>query len=122
MNTRIEYLYRDANNFKAYRTIVLTGVLTASDLTEIKNKCDWFDGDPKFIASEVGLPSPQEDMREYGFPTDDDHVWCELLEIDTTTKPPTIELTAGRLHAAFAKAAWDETTAMKELGWNPLTL
>lgn len=124
VNTKIEYMYRDANNYKAYRTIVLTGVLTASELTEVKNKCDWLDGDPKFIASEVGLPSPQHDMDKYGFPTEADHVWCELLTLELASEPATkdVTLTAGQLRAAFAKAKWDETAAMKELGWDPMTL
>ena len=124
MNTKIEYMYRDAGNHKAYREIVLTGVLTASELTEVKNKCAWCDGDPKFIASEVGLPSPQRDMNKYGFPTEDDHVWCELLSIDLTKEPATkdVTLTAEQLRAAFAKAKWNVAAAMKELGWDPMTL
>ena len=54
MNTRIEYLYRDADNYKVRNTAVVSGEIPAEEQTYIFENCL---GDEKtFIPSKVGLP------------------------------------------------------------------
>jgi len=118
MNTKIRYMYRDASNYKACETAVVSGKLVRE---EIILYCDYeTTGDPMFIPGEVGLPSPQHQLS--GFPTEDDHVWCTLEEVESTEDAPTVQITARDLVKAFSKAKWDITEAMLKLGWNPFTI
>lgn len=72
-NTKISYLYRDADNFKKYNKVVLPGTFTDKQIRAIIGCLS--DGE-YFIPSEVGLP---EDKYEG---TDADHPWFELHEDD----------------------------------------
>lgn len=117
MNTRIHYLYRDANNYKQSQTVVIAGVLT---FAEIKDALQ--DGE-HFIPSQVGLPDPQLLWGEdgYSFPSEDDHVYCELTEEDFefTNNCPTELLTAEDVREGFSLAkrdGWDVLAAMERLG------
>lgn len=115
MNTRIHYLYRDASNYKQGHEVVVAGEIRYN---KIKDKLD--DG-VYFIASQVGLPDIQTKWREkgYPFPSEDDHVYCELRKDDLkfTDQNPTIDLTAEELRNNFlAVEEWDELSAMERLG------
>jgi hypothetical protein len=56
----------------------------------------------------------------YVFPTEDDHVWCELDQgcVVLTNDPPTLQITADELLARFraASGAWDTEAAAVRLG------
>lgn len=115
MNIRIDYLYRDAGNWKTYGSQVLAGVLTPEQITTIREACD--EGE-RFIASQVGLPDLQPRGAAAGgtFPTDDDHVWSELETIQATDEPPTLDLTAHDFYQHFVEVTWDVIAAMERLG------
>ncbi|HBB67911.1 MAG: hypothetical protein A2X28_04030 [Elusimicrobia bacterium GWA2_56_46] len=68
MNTLLEYLYRDASNYKQHGRVVLQGVISLSSIRHLL-----FDK-TYFIPSQVGLPDLQHKFQEQGFeyPTDDD--------------------------------------------------
>lgn len=102
-NTKINYLYRDANNYKQHNEVVVKGQFTPEMQDIIKNalECGEF-----FIPSQVGLPEKRFD--DY---TDADHCYFEL-DVDNdfveTDEEPTVELTAEELTNAFANVTyWD---------------
>lgn len=65
MNTVFSYLYRDADNYKARETVVLTGAPRPGDFDVIQSALD--DG-CFFIPSQVGLPDLQEQLQQYDSP------------------------------------------------------
>lgn len=114
-NTRIHYLYRDGSNYKQGHEVIVAGELSWEDIQP------HLDEGTHFIASQVGLENIQTMWEEKGFtfPTEDDHVWCEIDEddIDYTPLDPTVEITAEELKAAFAAVQeWDVMGTMEELG------
>lgn len=59
MNTRIEYMYRDASNYKAYGEAVLRGTISESEKEAIGKAL--YDGE-FFIPEEVGLDGLAGDL------------------------------------------------------------
>jgi len=121
MNTEISYLYRDASNYKRYKTVIVEGDMKFEDIKDFleRGACDG----NGFIPGQVDLPWAQTGWEGdgYAFPTEDDHVYCEIDEdsFELTDKEPTIEVTATQLIANFKKAhedGWDCIQAMHELG------
>jgi hypothetical protein len=103
-NTRIDYLYRDASNWKYGGNVIVAGKLTFNDLLP------YLDEDTYFCPKDVGLPHPGENAPSW--PSSDDHVFCELTDLDLapTSDPVTdVNLTAQELLARFKKAS--------EAGW-----
>jgi len=111
-NTKIEYLYRDASNYKKTNTAIVKGHITQS---QIKNIIDSLDGYSKsegygyFIPEQVCLPAERFDDG----PTEDDHCWFELDEegFASTTQPPTVDISVKDLVSLFIKAkndGWDD--------------
>lgn len=105
MNTRINYIYRDASNYKAGNTVVFRGEITEEQKNQILSCCD--EGE-YFIPRQVGMPENRfEDI------TEDDHPWFEL-EIDgfeLTDAEPDTPRSVDDLVMAFARAkdSWDTT-------------
>jgi len=82
--TVIEYLYRDASNYKVWSEIRLAGVFTQEDVETIQF-C-MYDGD-SFVPQEVGLPPLQPLLwEEFGGPNDDDHDWHSIESIRPATQ------------------------------------
>lgn len=105
-NTRMAYLYRDGSNYKYPGVVVVRGLLTFNDL---KPYLDEEAGDGSgFCPADVGLPHPAGGEAE-GFPSEDDHCWCELNEDDFRLTNETGDITAEELVARFKKA--------HEAGW-----
>ena len=73
MNTKISYLYRDADNYKKVNECVIAGALTAEQICAIKDCCDMGE---YFIPSQVGLPERRFDRYDPAV----DHCWFELDE------------------------------------------
>ncbi|MBX3177272.1 MAG: hypothetical protein KF886_07930 [Candidatus Hydrogenedentes bacterium] len=105
MNTRIEYLYRDAHNYKTFGEAVLRGALSPEEVQPCYHEKTWF------LPEEVGLDGLQEHPT-----TSADHVWHEIIALQPTPEPPTTPLTAHaflqRMKAA-ANARWD-TPAVRQ--------
>lgn len=103
MNTKMEYMYRDANNYKKYKTVVLEGVLTPEQIQDLLNCRD--EGE-FFIAQQVGLPDVHFDCYDPG----SDHPWMTLFDeaFTTTNSAPTIKLSVHTLLERFrtAKNNW----------------
>ncbi len=84
----LEYLYRDASNYKQYGRVVLAGALSIKDIRHLL-----IDGE-YFIPSQAGLPDLQHKFRAQGFeyPTEDDHAWHEVISLRLTVKEPTVSM------------------------------
>ena len=97
-NTKINYLYRDADNYKVHNECVINGVLTGAQKAVILECLD--DGE-YFIPSLVGLPEVRFDEEDPAV----DHQWFVLREEDfeETTERSTTYMTPDELVAAFCK-------------------
>ena len=99
MNIQLNYLYRDAWNFKKFHSVILSDIIVLEQIeTYLKDQTF-------FIPSEVGLPDLQEDIfKSY------DHIWHEIEFLELTDQQPTVAIDASALLANFKKA--------NSLNWN----
>lgn len=103
MNTIVQYLYRDASNYKKWNEVIIQGELSGEQLKRIE-AC-LFDGE-YFTPRSVGLP----ESRITDYRTDDDHCWFEWGIAELTEAPPTIDMSAEELVKRFERISkWDET-------------
>ena len=103
MNTKINYFYRDADNYKSAKSIILDGKISKECLKRFRSILD--EGE-YFIPSDVGLENLQSELQKFdvkdnidsdGFynpfgPEGADHVWHTLDSIELTNEKPTTEL------------------------------
>lgn len=83
--TILEYQYSDASNYKAFHAIKLLGVISDSDIEEIR-AC-MYDSE-YFVPQKVGLPALQTLLsEEYNGFNEDDHDWHSIICI----RPATLE-------------------------------
>lgn len=105
-NLMIDYLYRDADNYKVWNTVVLNGTLTEKQIADIIGVLN--DGE-YFIPSQVGLPEQRFEKLSGA-----DHCWFELSpeSFNDVDDKPTVDLTATELYENFMKIksiGWDDT-------------
>lgn len=102
MNTRIEYLYRDADNYKVRNECVIRGEMTKE---QEKRIIDSLDEETYFVPACVGMPE-----EKFGSETEADHPWFEWRGIEPTDRKPTLDIDAEELTARFEKAGngWQE--------------
>ena len=90
LNCVMEYLYRDASNYKAFGEILLKGDLTKTNIEEIRSLL--LDGE-FFIAEQVNIPPLYDQLWRYSNgPTSDDHVFHELSNFRQATSQDIEEL------------------------------
>ena len=112
-----EVIYRDADNYKATRAVVLAGSAAAEDIAAIAAALS--DGE-WFIPSQVGLDDLQGELQQYD--TDlvldadgrnaADHPWHQLNlpdAVQPTDATPDAPMTWKELVEAFRTVAWNET-------------
>lgn len=99
-NTKISYLYRDADNYKVYNECVIEGTLSEE---QKKTILGCLDEGQYFIPGMVGMPAKQFDQWDESV----DHPWFELddCSFEETAAPATVELKAGDLVDAFVRCA-----------------
>lgn len=107
MNTKINYLYRDANNWKNYHEEILRGEINQQQIEEITG-C--ISEEEFFIPHQVGLPESRFERI-----TESDHCWFELhpeVDFTLTEQEPSVDITIDELVEKFraAKGNWDEKT------------
>lgn len=73
MNTRINYLYRDANNYKVNNSVIIPGTFTHEQIMQI---IESLDEGLYFQPNLVGLP----EKRFKNYDPEVDHPWFELEE------------------------------------------
>lgn len=81
--TVVPYMYRDANNFKAYGQVVLTGAITEAQLDALKASLEV---DDTFIPEQIGMSHLGYSEETWtSFPhDDDDHPFHELFVAEIT--------------------------------------
>ena len=106
MNTKIRYLYRDADNYKVFNECIVQGEISEEQVCKILDCCDMGE---YFIPGQVGLPKRKFD--EYD--AESDHCWFELNRngFEYTDQPADTSLTARQLAENFAlcKGQWQDT-------------
>ena len=78
---KIEYLYRDAGNYKQWNTAYTKGYLTEYEIRELIESLDFGE---YFIPEMVGLPEIKFDSIDPEL----DHMWFELNKKDITYEKP----------------------------------
>jgi len=113
MNTRIHYLYRDADNYKVQNECVILGEMTGEQEQRI---IACLDEEEYFVPSRVGMPE-----RKFDTETDSDHPWFEWERIEETGQKPTLEITAEELVKRFEEASkgWESVRTAPESGKLP---
>lgn len=101
--TVFEYLYRDADNHKAFGKVAFDGSVSSESWDRAFQKLD---DRTHFIAEQVGLPSLCGQLYRWsgGGPTDADHCWHEFVSVSVVEEgalPPAI-LKLGKI-AAFVE-------------------
>lgn len=103
--TRINYLYRDASNYKKANFIIVPGRYSTEQIQSIIGSL--FDGG-WFIPSKVGFPEEKIDDTE----TEDDHPWFELCadDFEDSDEAPQIDKTPEEIVQLFLdnKDHWEE--------------
>lgn len=111
MNTRLNYMYRDASNYKQHGEAVFEGEISDKEFKTIMGAL--YDGE-WFIASQVGLEDLQLQVPR-SYYDEDDHVWSEFVGFEKTYAPadsgPISEFAA-----RFVDIDWDIEGAAKRLG------
>lgn len=99
MNTKINYLYRDASNYKVHNECVIFGPITDEQKTAILAAC--VEGE-YFVPSVVGMPEKR--FNDY---CDDDHCFFELnaCDFEDVQQEPTLDINAAILVSRFEEAA-----------------
>ncbi|MBE5040544.1 hypothetical protein [Ructibacterium gallinarum] len=102
MNTKIGYLYRDADNYKVWNEAVINGTLNDVQ-KQIIRKC-LYDGE-YFIPCAVGLPEKTFVSLGYSYDEQADHPFFELSmsDINVTYELPTVSISARRLTRNFIR-------------------
>jgi len=107
-NTELFYMYRCAANYKDIEQIVVSGHLSVADFKD--NLIDY----NHIIAHQVGLPSPQDNLR---MDRELDHCLCELVSVEFTKAPPSEQsVTAEELQKLLNTTVWDFAEAVERFG------
>ena len=83
--TQFDYLYRDADNYKAFGSVAFSGEVAAEKWN--KAQANLFE-ESCFIAEQIGVPSLCHQLFRWngGSPTDADHCWHEFLGIKAVSE------------------------------------
>ena len=101
MNTRIHYLYRDADNYKVQNECVILGEMTEEQEQRI---IACLDEKEYFVPSRVGMPE-----RKFDTETDSDHPW---FGVGAHRGRP------GRsLHSKSPPKSWSSASKRRVKGW-----
>lgn len=102
MNTKINYLYRDADNYKVRNECIIRGEMTEEQEKRIIGSLD---EETYFVPACVGMPE-----EKFGSETEADHPWFEWCGTEPTERKPTLDIDAEELTVRFEKAGngWQE--------------
>lgn len=109
-NTRLGYLYRDADNYKQTRDVVFPGALTVAQAKALLAALDEDDG---FVPSAVGLTDLQEQMSTDWDP-ESDHPYHEIASLALTLEPATETMPVADFLEEFTDQDWAAAAATVE--------
>lgn len=123
MNTKLELMYRDQDNYKKSMYVVLAGAISKNQIGVISENLE----DGMFvICDQLGLPTPSEKLSaDYEFPTGSDHVWTTLADFEDGEPSPemlhssdeaTIDMTIDDLVSRIKNVSWNVCTEIARLG------
>jgi hypothetical protein len=96
--TVFEYLYRDADNHKAFGKVAFDGSVSRQAWDRVLQKLD---DETHFIAEQLGLPSLCGQLYSWsgGGPTDADHCWHEFISVSVVEEGdlPAVILKLGKV-------------------------
>jgi hypothetical protein len=117
INTRLRYLYRDAENHKVGAEVVFQGCYRASeDLAPLLMAMDQSEGTPSFIPGQVGLADLQDSFQgcESRWDPESDHPWHEVTHIE-----PVLDTRAGPTDArSIVEFSRDLAAVALGVGWD----
>lgn len=96
-NTMLNYMYRDAANWKTWNSVILKGEMTDEMFNEMCECCE--DGHEMFVPEQLGL-----DLIRDWYVTADDGPYAELSDFEIVSKKPTTDMTVEELLDRFRKA------------------
>ena len=104
-NTVIQYMYRDADNYKMSGRVIFDGRITEAQVRRLAEALD----DGSFIPGQVGIEDLQEKFNDgKGEWIDDrDHPWHEVTGISYTHVLPEEDRHVGEFVDQVAKTTWD---------------
>jgi hypothetical protein len=114
--TRVNYLYRDADNYKQFGSALLDGTISDEQKCIVAAALD--DGDGHFIPEQISWPHPGREMSSW--PSVSDHCWAEI-DIDDPETFEVIDLPASRTGETVVGTVdgWVRTMLeAKAIGWN----
>lgn len=99
-NTKINYMYRCAGNYKTSGSVVVEGALNKNEIAQLE-------GIDSFIPEQVDMPALQE--GEYD--SDLDHPYHEVTSVEIVDEPTDgCDYTAKKLHKLLTSTPkWDES-------------
>lgn len=108
--TVFEYLYRDADNHKAFGKVAFEGAVHP-ELWD--SALRYLDCGTNFIAEQVGLPSLYDQLYQWsgGAPTDADHCWHEFVSVSVVAE---CDLTPSVPRLGEAKAFIDRLSSVED--------
>lgn len=112
-NTVFRYMYRDANNWKTTRELILSGNVAEDAFVPFLDDLEFF------IPHDVGLEELQEVHRGGELDPETDHVWHEVVDVSPTAEPVTEDFSVEELLARFREASstgWNLDAACDRLG------
>src|ERR1019366_6821030 len=109
-NTMFGYLYRDGDNYKRFKDVILKGKLSRADIHKMFDAV--FDY-RLFLASQVGLEDLQMNF-DNGWEIEADHPWHEIREIAYVDDSPTADRDQNITTVAELVAKWPSTVE----GWD----
>lgn len=85
-NTRLNYMYRDASNYKQAGSAVFGGTVSPERYQQFVDALPkGSSGEPEFVPEQVGLADLKEEM---GGSYEDDNGWHEVLGVEETSELP----------------------------------
>ncbi len=107
--TELDYMYRDASNYKQYTSVVLAGVITVEQVEKILGACK---NDYLFVPELLELENPRDNNISW---YDDDGSWCEITGFvirDSFAEP---EETIAAFADRFSKTRFTKKAAAESL-------
>lgn len=107
--TMVEYLYRDASNYKAWGGVVLNGQY--SEALEVRVRAA-LEAEVFFLAERLKFPDLREKLMSWsgGQPNEDDHEWHELWKLREATQADIAEYPLWGTVEEFADAVSSSLT------------